>query len=86
MVNCINEMYDGITFCTKCGEDEVTDFVEQMRDVRHGCTFSPCLFNIFINDIINYISKDNLHALTAGMRKILGLLFADDLAITFFYN
>jgi hypothetical protein len=40
-MNCINELYDGITFCMKCG-DEVTDFVKQIRDVRQG----SYLFNI----------------------------------------
>jgi hypothetical protein len=30
-VKCIREMYDGIKFCVKSGEDEVTDFIEQER-------------------------------------------------------
>jgi hypothetical protein len=34
MVNCIRQMYDGIRFCVKCGEDEVTDFIEEKRGVR----------------------------------------------------
>jgi hypothetical protein len=27
MAKCVKEMYDGIKFCLKCGEDEVTDFI-----------------------------------------------------------
>jgi hypothetical protein len=32
MVTC-NKMYDGIRFCVKCREDEVTGFIEQKRVV-----------------------------------------------------
>jgi hypothetical protein len=63
MVKCIREIYDGIKICVKCGVDEVTDCIEQKRGVRQGCSLSPYLFNIFIGDIIDYISKDNPHAL-----------------------
>jgi hypothetical protein len=68
----------------KCGEDEVTDFIEQKRGVRLGCSLSPYLFNIFIGDIMDYISKDNPHALVIGTTTIPGLLFADDLPFSSF--
>jgi hypothetical protein len=54
-VKCIEEMFDGIKFCVTCGEDEVTDFMEQRRGVRQGSSFSPHFFNIFIDDIIDNI-------------------------------
>jgi hypothetical protein len=42
------------------------------------------LFNIFIDDIMDYISKDNRHTPVIGMTEISGLLFADDLAFSSF--
>jgi hypothetical protein len=59
----------------------VTDFVEQRRGIRQGCSLSPYLFNIFIDDIMDYISEGNVHAPVIGKVSIPGLMFADDLAI-----
>jgi hypothetical protein len=81
MVECIKKIYDDTKFCVKCGGDEVTDFVQQIRGVRQGCSLSPNLFNIFIDDIIDNISKDNVHAQVIGKMSIPVLIFADDLAI-----
>jgi hypothetical protein len=68
----------------KCGGDEVTDFANQRRGVRQVCIVSPCLFNIFIDDIMDYISEGNVHAPVIGKMSIPGLMFADDLTIGLF--
>jgi hypothetical protein len=65
----------------KCGGDEVRDIVEQRRAVKTGCSLSPYLFNIFIDDIMNYISESYVHAPVIGKMSIPGLMFAEDLAI-----
>jgi hypothetical protein len=62
----------------------MTDFIKQKRGVRQGCSLSPYLFNMFIDNIIDYISKDNPHAPAIGLTTIPGLLFADDLSISSF--
>jgi hypothetical protein len=41
MVECIKKMYNCTKFCVKCGDDEVTDFVEQRRCIRQGYILSP---------------------------------------------
>jgi hypothetical protein len=62
MVKCINEVHDGIKFCMERGEDDVADFIEQRRGIQQICILSPYLFNMFIDDITDNISKDNPHA------------------------
>jgi hypothetical protein len=72
-------MCEGIKFCVKCGEDEMTDFIEHRRGVRQGCSLSPYFFIIFTDDIIDYISKVNPHAPVTATTTIPQLLFVDDL-------
>jgi hypothetical protein len=59
----------------------VTNVVTETKGVRQGCSLSPYLFNIFIDDIVGYVSKVNSHAPTVGDVTIPGLLYADNLAI-----
>jgi hypothetical protein len=54
IVRCIKKMYEGIKFCVKCEGDNLTDLVEQRKGVRQGCSLCPHLFNIFIDDVIDY--------------------------------
>jgi hypothetical protein len=48
-------------FCAKCGLSEVTEFAEQRTWVREGCSLSPYLFNIFIDETMEYVSNGSLH-------------------------
>jgi hypothetical protein len=64
----------------KYGGHEVTDSVKQRRGVG-VVVLSPCLSNIFIDDVMDAISEGNVHAPAIEKMSISGLLFANDLAI-----
>jgi hypothetical protein len=46
-VSCLSNVCEGIKFCVRCGNNEVTKFVTETEGVRQGCSLSPYLFNIF---------------------------------------
>jgi hypothetical protein len=72
-------MCSATKFYVKCGDNEVTDFVEQSRGVRQRCSLRSCLFNNYIYMILLInISKDNVHASTIGKVSIAEMLLADD--------
>jgi hypothetical protein len=43
MMKYIKKMHVGVKFGVKCGNNEITDFVDQRKRVRQGCSLSPYL-------------------------------------------
>jgi hypothetical protein len=62
MVSDIEIMYQDIKFCVKCGGNQRSRCAPQTKGLRQGCGLSPYFFNIFINDIIDYIDKEETHS------------------------
>lgn len=60
-VQCIHGMCDEIQFCVNLSYEEVNEPMIQESGVRQGSNLAPYLFNTFIVDIIDYISKENAH-------------------------
>jgi len=52
------------------------------KSVCQDCGLSSYLFNIFINDIIECLGTEETHSQVTNNLRILGLLLADDFAIT----
>ena len=64
----------------KMNQLEATEPYPSYVGTMEGCLLSPNLFNIFIDDLIEYLNETtNADAPELGGRRVTGLLFADDL-------
>ena len=81
---CTLHLQGSLDTFTNVVKNQRSNCAPQTRGLRQGCGLSPYLFNIFINDIIDYIDKEETHSPVIWELKIPGLLFADDLALASF--
>jgi hypothetical protein len=49
--------------------------------LRWGCSLSPVLFNIFVDEILGKLEKAITHPPVIRKRQVAGLLFVDDLTV-----
>ena len=76
-------MYQDIKFCTNCGEKQISSCSPQRKGVCQGCSLCLYFFNILINNT-EYLDIQGICSLVTNGLIILGLLFADDLALVSF--
>jgi len=74
-------MYDAVQFCVNWGCDEMTQIVVKETSVRQGCSLNSYIFDIFVDEIIDYICEGNACLLVGEKPTITGILFTDDLAM-----
>jgi hypothetical protein len=74
-------MYDAMQFCVNWGCDAMTEVVAKETCVRQGCSLNSHIFNIFVEDIIDYIGEGNACLLVGEKPTIPGTLFTDGLGI-----
>jgi len=70
LAELITQRVIGNTLCDK---------FSQTIGVRQGCPLSPCLFNLFLEEIMTDTIENFEGTVSAGGRKITNLRFADDM-------
>ena len=78
-IKLIKDMYEKTSICLKLN-GLLTPPFRTYRGVRQGCSLSPKLFNILINDIPQ-IFDDSCSPVNLGSTKLNCLMYADDLVI-----
>ena len=67
---------------TTCGvlyDDNIGQWFRTTVGVRQGCLLSPCLFNLFLEQIMTNALENHKGTIAVGGRKITNLRFADDI-------
>lgn len=76
-------VHDAIQFCVNWGCDEMPQVVVKETFVRQGCSLNSYIrvFDMFMDDIIDYIGEGNACPLVGEKPTIHGIIFTDDLAM-----
>ena len=83
-IGLIKELYKGqeAAICTNCG---ITERFNIEIGIRQGCILSPCLFNIYMEDIMRDVEEDgktvNFEELNIQGHKIRDLCYADNTSL-----
>jgi exonuclease III len=78
-LNTIRSIYDSSVGRIRLNDSKFTEDFPLLWGVRQGCPLSPLMFVIFINGILDKMSRVHVPGLISG--AVAGLLFADDLVL-----
>ena len=74
----LRNLYAGQEATVRTGH-ETTDWFQIGKEVRQGCTLSPCLFNLYAEYIMRNAGLDKAQAgIKIARRNINNLRYADD--------
>ena len=79
---CLKGMYYSLLSCVRYNH-ELSEMFECPIGVRQGCSLSPTLFSMFMNQLSDQIKRRGKHGvqLSPDMIELFILLFADDVAL-----
>jgi hypothetical protein len=72
-----------IKFCVKYGENLISNCATQTKGSFKGVVLVHMFIDIYINDIIKYLDKEEAHFSVINKVRIPRLLFPSDLAIAY---
>ena len=78
-LNIIKDMYSDVRFSIKLERGGIPAF-STSAGVKQGCSLSPTLFSLYLNDLVNEFD-DKCQPALLGEKKISCLLYADDLVL-----
>ena len=80
-INIIKDMYSK-SLCAVKVINSRTEFFRCKRGVRQGCSLSPILFKIYLDDLLTEVDRDKTHSVQLGDKQcITCLAYADDILI-----
>ena len=80
LIKVIQSMYQGTNIIIQTDKQKTKHTINQ--GVRQGCSLSPNLFNIYVDDLVRIWKDEILTGIKIGQEQCLNvLLFADDLVI-----
>ena len=77
LLRVIQALYEGGKACVKVGQSE-TEMFDVQKGVRQGCTLSPWLFNVFVDEVVREARREFMSGVKLSTR---GVMFAEDMVL-----
>jgi len=79
-VRLIKAMYSDVSSCVKIN-NSTSEYFKLAIGLRQGCTLSPQLFNLYIDDLSRLLDQVIADPVVLNSQKITSLMYADDMVI-----
>ena len=79
LINVIESLYNDNSNAVLTGSNGTMEWFQTTVGVRQGCILSPCLFNIFLEQIMTEALDNYSGTIRVSGRQITNLRFADDI-------